>query len=67
LLDWLRGKYAVEKPSNKLLAVTDLDSDTWVGEAKHIRDKKLPLTTPHAPRSGALPLEPPPAPSPPRL
>ena len=34
LLDWLRGEYAIEKPSNKLLAVTGLDSDTskrWSG------------------------------------
>ena len=32
------------KPSNKLLAVTELDSDTWVAEAKRIRGKKQPLT-----------------------
>ena len=32
------------KSSNKLLAVADLDSDTWVGEVKRIRGKKLPLT-----------------------
>jgi hypothetical protein len=44
LLDWLRVEYAIEKPSNKLLAVTDLDSDTWVGEVKRIRGKKQPLT-----------------------
>ena len=30
LLDWLRVKYAIEKPNNKLLAVAELDSDTWV-------------------------------------
>ena len=44
LLDWLRVEYAIEKPSNKLLAMTELDSDTWVGEVKRIRGKKLPLT-----------------------
>jgi hypothetical protein len=44
LLDWLRVEYAIEKPSNKLLAATDLDSDTWVAEVKRIRGKKLPLT-----------------------
>jgi hypothetical protein len=44
LLDWLRMEYAIENPSNKLLAVTELDSDTWVGEVKRIRGKKLPLT-----------------------
>jgi hypothetical protein len=37
-------EYAIEKPSNKLLPVTDLDSDTWVSEVKRIRDKKQPLT-----------------------
>jgi len=31
LLDWLRVEYGIERPSNKLLAVTELDSDTWVG------------------------------------
>ena len=30
LLDWLRVEYGIEKPSNKLLAVTELDSDTRV-------------------------------------
>jgi len=44
LLDWLRVEYAIEKPSNKLLAVADLDSDTWVREVKRIRGKRLPLT-----------------------
>jgi hypothetical protein len=44
LLDWLRVEYAIEKPSNKLLAATDLDCDTWVGEVKRIRGKKQPLT-----------------------
>jgi hypothetical protein len=34
LLDWLRVKYAIAKPSNKLLAVAELDSDTWVGSKK---------------------------------
>jgi hypothetical protein len=44
LLDWLRVEYGIENPSNKLLAVADLDSDTQVGEVKRIRGKKLPLT-----------------------
>jgi hypothetical protein len=35
LLDWLRVEYAIARPSNKLLAVTELDSDTWA------RNKKL--------------------------
>jgi hypothetical protein len=37
-------EYAIERPSNKLRAVTELDSDTWLGEVKRIRGKKLPLT-----------------------
>ena len=44
LLDWLRVEYAIEKPNNKLQAVTELDSDTLVAEVKRIRGKKLPLT-----------------------
>ncbi len=43
LLDWLRVEYGIEKPSNKLLALTELDSDTWVSEVKRIRGKKQPL------------------------
>ena len=35
--------YVIEKPSNKLLALTERDSSTWVGEVKRIRGKKLPL------------------------
>ena len=45
LLDWLRVEYAIEKPSNKLLAATDLNSDTWVAEVKRIRGKKQPLSS----------------------
>ena len=44
MLDWLRVEYAIAKPSNKLLAATALDSDTWVAEVKRIRGKKQPLT-----------------------
>ena len=44
MFDWLRVEYAIAKPSNKLLAATELDSDTWVAEVKRIRGKKLPLT-----------------------
>jgi hypothetical protein len=45
LLDWLRVEYAVAKPSNKLLTLAELDSDTWVSEAKRIRGKKQPLSS----------------------
>jgi hypothetical protein len=44
LRDWLRVEYGIEKPSNKRLAVTDLDSDTWVSEVKRRRGKNHPLT-----------------------
>jgi hypothetical protein len=44
LLDWLRVEYAIEKPSNKLLALAELDSNDWVSEVKRIRGKKQPLT-----------------------
>ena len=44
LLDWPRAEYAIEQPGNKLLATTELDPDTWVGEVKRIRGKKLPPT-----------------------
>jgi hypothetical protein len=45
LLDWLRVEYGIEKPSNKLLAPTELDSNTWVSEVKRIRGNKQPLTS----------------------
>jgi hypothetical protein len=45
LLDWLHVEYEIEKPSTKLLSVTDLDSDTWVSEVKRIRGKKHPLSS----------------------
>lgn len=44
VLDWLRVEYAIEKPGNKLQALTDLDSDRFVAEVKRIRGRKLPLT-----------------------
>ncbi len=34
----------IEKPTNKLQAITELDSDTLVAEVKKIRGKKHPLT-----------------------
>ena len=44
MLDWLRVEYGLERPSNKLLALTELDSDAWVAEVKRLRGKKQPLT-----------------------
>jgi hypothetical protein len=45
LLDWLRVEFGVEKPSNKLLSLTELDSTTWVSDVKLIRGKKQPLSS----------------------
>ena len=36
---------AIEQPSNRLLATTELDSNTWVSEVKRIRGKKHPLSS----------------------
>lgn len=44
LLDWLRVEHGVEKPSQKLLAATELDSDAFVAEVKRLRGKKNPLS-----------------------
>jgi hypothetical protein len=44
VLDWLRVEYAIEKPSQKLAALTDLDSGAFVAEVKKLRGKKQPLT-----------------------
>ena len=43
-LDWLRVEYSIAKPSNKVLALTELESNTWVGEVKRNRGQKQPLT-----------------------
>jgi hypothetical protein len=44
VLDWLRVEYAIEKLRQKLLSLTDLDSDAFIAEVKKLRDKKQPLT-----------------------
>lgn len=44
VLDWLRVEYAIEKPSQKLGALVELDSDALVAEVKKLRGKKQPLT-----------------------
>jgi hypothetical protein len=45
LLDWLRLEFGIAKAGNKLLALTELDSNTWVSEVKRIRGKKQPLSS----------------------
>ncbi|WP_395745417.1 Eco57I restriction-modification methylase domain-containing protein [Prosthecobacter sp.] len=44
VLDWLRVEYAIEKPSQKLAALNELDSDAFVAEVKKLRGKSQPLT-----------------------
>jgi len=44
LLDWLRVEYTIGKPSNKLLALAEPDSKTWVSDVKRIRGKTQPLS-----------------------
>jgi hypothetical protein len=44
LHDWLRAEYGTEEPSNKLLTLPELDSNTWVSEVKRIRGRKPPPT-----------------------
>ncbi|MDI1315519.1 N-6 DNA methylase [Prosthecobacter sp.] len=44
VLDWLRVEYAIEKPSQKLAALTELDSDAFIAEVKKLRGKSQPLT-----------------------
>jgi len=68
MLAWLRVEYRIEKPSNKLLARTELDSTTWVSEVKRIRGKKHPLSSAglHALRDEYTRTIDPPAPSPPK-
>ena len=41
----MRGENGIEKPSNKLLALTELDSNSWVSEVKRIGGKKQPLSS----------------------
>ena len=44
LHDWLRFEYGIEKMSNRLQSLTDLDSDALVAEVKRLRGAKRPLT-----------------------
>lgn len=44
VLDWLRVEYAIEKPTKKLEALLEMDSDALVAKVKKIRGKKKPLT-----------------------
>jgi hypothetical protein len=44
ILDWLLVEHEIDKPSMKLQAPLDLDSDAFVGEVKKLRGKKKPLT-----------------------
>jgi hypothetical protein len=45
LLRWLRVEYGIEKPGDKLLAMAELGSNTWVSEVKRVRGKKQPISS----------------------
>lgn len=44
LLDWLRVQHDIEKPSKRLQAAFDLDSDSFVKEVQKVRGKRNPLS-----------------------
>jgi type I restriction-modification system DNA methylase subunit len=44
VLDWLRLEFGIEKPSQKLQALTALNADGLIGEVKKLRGKKKLLT-----------------------
>ncbi|HEX3151643.1 MAG TPA: N-6 DNA methylase [Gemmataceae bacterium] len=44
VLDWLRLEMGIEKPSQKLQALTALNVDGLIGEVKKLRGRKAPLT-----------------------
>lgn len=44
ILDWLRVEYDIEKPSLKLQAPVELDSDAFVAEVKRVRGKSKALS-----------------------
>jgi hypothetical protein len=44
VIDWLRVEYDIEKPSLRLQAPVDLDSDAFVAEVKRVRGKKKSLS-----------------------
>jgi hypothetical protein len=44
VLDWLGVEHEIQKPSRRLQAVIELDSDALVAEVKKLRGKKKPLS-----------------------
>jgi hypothetical protein len=44
ILDWLRIEHGIAKPTLKLQAPVDLDSDAFVTEVRRVRGKKKPLS-----------------------
>jgi len=51
LLDWLRVEYGIEKPSNKLLALTNPDSNIWIRSKKLVRSEKACVSEGESPSS----------------
>jgi hypothetical protein len=44
ILDWLRVEYGIARPSLKLQALAQLDSDAFVDEVRRIRGRRNPLS-----------------------
>ena len=44
LLDWLRVEYAIEKPTQKLANILELDGEALIAEVKKIRGRSNPLS-----------------------
>jgi Eco57I restriction-modification methylase len=44
VIDWLRLELGIDKPSQKLQALTALDADGLIGEVKKLRGRKAPLS-----------------------
>jgi hypothetical protein len=42
--DWLRIEFGIEKPSQRLQSLADLDADGLIAEVKKLRGRKAPLT-----------------------
>lgn len=44
VLDWLRIEYAIDKPTQKLANILELDAEALIAEVKKIRGRKSPLS-----------------------
>ncbi len=44
VLDWLRVEYEIDKPSQKLQSVVNLDPETFIAEVRKLRGRSKPLS-----------------------